>query len=161
MEVDDCWDKCYAGFFRAWNYVAMLLWGGLGVVFYMFRQQQLDGRDCPQPWCAWRDGARHNLIRDLIRVCALRRGIFFFVDVSIQFVYYFLAAVSDCFNDKYGDTRRPGQLLHLFRMCCCLPISLAWWIVGIVWLLFDFDCMQFDAKPPKLWPFFFSAAGCT
>ena len=50
MEVDTCGDKCCAGFYKAWNGIACLIWGGLCVAFFMFRRPQMVKEECPMPW---------------------------------------------------------------------------------------------------------------
>lgn len=50
IEVDTCGDKACLGFFKAWNVIAIVWWGGLFAGFYLFRRPQMLNADCPLPW---------------------------------------------------------------------------------------------------------------
>ena len=51
MEVDDCCTKCNNGFYKIWNFLAMIFWGGFFAAFFMLRWDQVKAQQCPMPWC--------------------------------------------------------------------------------------------------------------
>lgn len=136
IEVDTCGDKACHGFFKAWNVIAIVWWGGLFAGFYLFRRPQMLNADCPLPW-----------------------DVFFLGDTLLQVLYYATALVGQCCIDSDGDTRKPGQLLQKFRMACCLPLSFCWYLVGIIFGGVNWVCFEYEANPPRLWFFQYTFLG--
>ena len=82
------------------------------------------------------------------------------IDSLFQVLYYLTSAIVECgcTNDE-GDVTKSGQFIHIVRMCCCLPVSFCWWLAGGAFLGFNFECLMFEADPPKKFDFFWTACG--